>query len=147
MKKDVWISIKGTQHVNGETDTVELMTDGTLAQRNGRYYISYEESSETGMEGTRTLLKIEGEERVTLSRYGARRGQLIIEKGRRHLCNYDTGYGSMMIGIFSNEITSSLTDEGGEVYFQYSLDINSSLASENEVLINIRECKRDNELH
>ena len=119
----------------------------TVALAQGRLTIAGETYRLVDLPGTYTLSVSAGEERVTLSRYGARRGQLIIEKGRRHLCNYDTGYGSMMIGIFSNEITSSLTDEGGEVYFQYSLDINSSLASENEVLINIRECKRDNELH
>ena len=58
-----------------------------------------------------------------------------MEKGRRHQCVYDTGYGEMMIGVLGNQISSTLTDKGGNIQFKYSLDINTSLASENEVYI------------
>lgn len=46
----------------------------------------------------------------------------------------------MLIGVSGDRIVSRLTDQGGDLEFKYSLDINTSLASENEVFIKIKEC-------
>ena len=140
MKKDVMITIKGIQRSDGENDVVELFTMGRFYRKNGSYYISYDESEATGFEGAKTTLKVEQNDRVTMFRSGSMRSQLIIERGVRHQCNYDTGYGSITIGVLGDKIESSLTDEGGDIAFQYSLDVNTSLASENEVYINVKQC-------
>ena len=42
MKKDVLITVKGTQRVSGETDVTEMMTTGRFYRKNKLYYISYE---------------------------------------------------------------------------------------------------------
>uniref|UniRef100_UPI003989134D DUF1934 domain-containing protein n=1 Tax=Anaeromassilibacillus sp. SJQ-1 TaxID=3375419 RepID=UPI003989134D len=47
-----------------------------------------------------SVLKVEGNDKVTLMR-GAGSTRLVLENGKRHLCQYDTGYGNMMIGIFT----------------------------------------------
>lgn len=140
MKKDVMITIKGIQRSDGDKDVVELFTMGRFYRKNGSYYISYDESEATGFEGAKTTLKVEQDNRVTMFRSGSMRSQLIIERGVRHQCNYDTGYGSFTIGVLGDKIVSSLTDEGGDIEFQYSLDVNTSLASENEVHINVKQC-------
>lgn len=140
MKKDVFISIKGIQRVDGEEEIVELLTEGNLYKRNNSLYLSYDETEATGYEGSRTTLKLEDETRVTMRRRGAGTSQLIIEKGRRHQCCYGTDYGDLLIGVLGNQITSTLTEEGGSLQFKYSLDINTSLASENEVYIDVRAC-------
>ena len=46
MKKDVMIFIKGTQEVDGEKDTIELMTKGRYYKRRDVLYLSYEEMDE-----------------------------------------------------------------------------------------------------
>lgn len=143
MKKDVLISIKGISNVDGEEDVMELMTVGNLFVKDGKQIITYKESEATGFEGTTTMLELKGNSSVILKRRGANRSELIIEKGRRHLCHYDTGAGEIMIGVFSDSITNTLGETGGDVSFKYSLDINSSLASENEVYINVKECQRN----
>lgn len=142
MKKDVVIKIKGVQRTEDDSDIVELLTVGRFYRKNGDYYISYEESEATGFEGSRTTLKVEGEQKVTMLRSGTSSSQLIVEKGRRHQCHYDTGYGALTMGVSGDKIISNLSDEGGELNFQYTLDINASMASENEVFINVKECKR-----
>lgn len=142
MKKDVLISIKGISSIDGESDTMELTTLGNLFTKNGKQIICYKESEATGFAGTTTMLEVEGDNSVVLKRRGTNRSELIIEKGKRHLCHYDTGEGEIMIGVFSDSITNSLSDSGGDVSFKYSLDINSSLASENEVYINVKECQK-----
>jgi len=142
LKKDVIISIKGIYKTEGDKDVVELMTQGTYSRKDGCYYLQYQESEATGMDGVTTTLKIIDDSLVSLSRSGMQGTQLMVEKGKRHLCHYDTGYGNLMVGVNAAKIESSLNDEGGDLHFKYSLDINSSLASENEVFINIKECKR-----
>ncbi|TCL43037.1 MULTISPECIES: DUF1934 domain-containing protein [Oscillospiraceae] len=141
MKKDVLISIKGVQRVEGQEEVIELMTVGNLYKKKDSYYLSYEETEATGFGGSKTTLRLEQDGRVTMLRSGAYRSHLIVEKGRRHQCVYDTGYGEMMIGVLGNQISSTLTDKGGNIQFKYSLDINTSLASENEVYIDVKECK------
>lgn len=139
MKKDVIIEIRGVYRQEGDEDEIELFTTGSYYKRNGNYFIAYDESEATGFEGTRTLLKVESNDRVTLSRSGASKSQLIIERGVRHQCHYDTGYGAMTIGVSGDRIVSHLDDNGGRLEFAYSLDVNTLLASENAVYIHVRE--------
>ena len=77
MKKDVIIEIRGVYRQEGDEDEIELFTTGSYYKRNGNYFIAYDESEATGFEGTRTLLKVESNDRVTLSRSGASKSQLI----------------------------------------------------------------------
>ena len=52
MKKDVMIFIKGTQEVDGEKDTIELMTKGRYYKRRDVLYLSYDEMDEEDTEPT-----------------------------------------------------------------------------------------------
>ena len=62
MEKEVVISVKGIQTYEGTApDAVELVTKGRMAQEGESYTLSYQESELTGLEGTRTTLRIEGE--------------------------------------------------------------------------------------
>lgn len=139
MKKDVIIEIKGVYKQDGDQDEVELFTTGSYYKRNGHYYIAYDESEATGFEGAHTVLKVEDSDRVTLLRTGSAKSQLIVERGRRHQCFYDTGFGSMMIGVSGDRVVSELGDKGGRLEFAYSLDVNTTLASENSVCVLVRE--------
>ena len=44
MLKDVLINIKGTQGSGNEQDVIELTTDGRFGEKNGGFYITYDES-------------------------------------------------------------------------------------------------------
>ncbi|MBE6883382.1 MAG: DUF1934 domain-containing protein [Ruminococcaceae bacterium] len=139
MKKDVMIEITGIQKIDGESDCVELTTKGIFSKTHGNYYIRYEESELTGMENVTTVLKVEGNKRVTMTRSGNLRSQIIVEKGTRHQCLYDVGYDSWVLGVLGASIEPELNDDGGKLTFKYTLDINTMVTSENEVRINIRE--------
>lgn len=138
-KKNVLINIRGIyNYEDEEPDVVDLFTTGTCEKDNGNYIISYTESSATGFEGSETTLKVE-DNMVTMSRTGEAHTQLIIQKGVRHQCYYDVGFGEMMIGVNGHSIESSLDHQGGDLAFKYTLDVNSMLASENEMIVNIKE--------
>ena len=55
-------------------------------------------------------------------RFGKVPSQLIIEKGTRHLCHYETGYGAISLGVAADVIEHQLSDEGGKLKFSYTLD-------------------------
>ncbi len=143
MKKDVVITIKGIQTVDGEQDTVELTTLGSFYRKNETYYLTYLESEATGFAGQRTTLKLEDSHRVTMIRYGSAESSLVVEKGVRHQCQYDTGYGNLLIGVSGDDIQNQITDEGGSFHFKYTLDINTALASFNEIYVTVKAREND----
>ena len=136
MKKDAMIAIKGIYDMDGSRDTIELLTCGRFYRRNNSYWLSYDESETTGFEGHRTTLHIEPD-KVTMRRTGASESQLVVQKGKRHQCLYDTGFGAVTVGVSGRAVKSTLDDEGGMVDFSYSMDINTALTSENRVIIKV----------
>jgi uncharacterized beta-barrel protein YwiB (DUF1934 family) len=143
MQKNVLISIKGTVIPDGATpDVIELITEGRYLYKEGTGFISYKESETTGFDGVTTTLKVEGDRCVTLTRSGPASTRLILERGKRHLCQYETDVGQLLVGVSGCHILSRLDDGGGELTFNYALDINSSLISQNEVTISVREAQK-----
>ena len=142
MKKDVFIKIKGTQLTENDVDKTELFTQGNFYKRNGNYYIAYDETETTGYEGSRTTLKVEGDNKVTLIRTGNAKSHLIMQTGIRTVGYYGTIAGEIVIGVFADEVDSTLTDDGGDLHFSYSLDINSSKVSHNKVYVSVQPDKK-----
>ena len=121
---------------------VELMTRGSFVLKGGSYYVTYRETETTGYEGCTTTLKIAADgSRVAMLRFGKGGGagtQLLIEKGRRNLCHYETGFGSMTLGVTADEIDCQLTEKGGTARFAYLLDADSAeLVSRNRLEVTV----------
>ena len=140
MQENYLISIIGRQNVDGELGEVRVTTVGDYIKKNGKQYIVYKEYDENQTRPRTSILKVE-KDKMTMIRGDDDRTRLILENGKRHLCQYDTGYGNMMIGIFTSQLHSNLTDEGGRLEVRYTLDINSNLSSSNEILITIKEAE------
>ena len=150
LKEDYIIRIKSRieQRVEEPAETgekeecVELMTRGEFTLRGSSYYITYKETETTGYEGCTTTLKIAADgSRVAMLRFGKNGGastQLLIEKGRRNLCHYETGYGSLTLGVTADEILCNLTEKGGTVRFAYLLDADSAeMVSRNRLEVTV----------
>ena len=150
LKEDYIIRIKSRieQRVEEPADEdeneefVELMTRGDFVLRGSSYYITYQETETTGYAGCTTTLKIAADgSRVAMLRFGKKAGagtQLLIEKGKRNLCHYETGYGSMTLGVTADEIRCELTEKGGTVRFAYLLDADSAeLVSRNRLEVTV----------
>lgn len=141
MLKDVLIDIKSTQETENDRAVVEMTTVGQFVLEDDCYTIIYNEGEESGMQGSVTTLKVSGQNSVVLSRQGEYNSHMVIEKGARHLCHYETPYGGIMLGVSAEYITNALTDDGGALCFKYDVDINSSLATRNEIDIKVKESK------
>mgnify|MGYP000813198743 FL=1 len=123
---------------------VELMTRGNFVQRGNSYYIVYAETEATGYAGCTTTVRVSQDARlVSMTRFGKTSSQLIIEKGIRHLCHYETGYGSISLGVAADVIEHNLLPDGGELQFSYTLDSGAeTLISRNSVLITVEPLKK-----
>lgn len=131
LKEDYIIRIKSRieQHVKEPVEQeekeefVELMTRGQFVQKGGSYYITYKETEATGYEGCTTTVKVADDARkVSMLRFGKQTSQLVIEKGTRHLCHYETGYGAISLGVSADVIEHALDENGGKLQFSYTLD-------------------------
>ncbi len=139
MRKDVIIQINGCpKYDDSDGEAIELTTAGRLYRKNGSYYIIYKESELTGMEGVTTTLKVE-DKRITLMRNGLYPTQMVFEKGQRHFGVYRTEFGAMMVAISARDVRHSMTDSGGDLLIDYSIEIDSVLTGENLFKIKVKE--------
>ncbi|MBQ5711510.1 MAG: DUF1934 domain-containing protein, partial [Oscillospiraceae bacterium] len=84
MRKEVILTIRGTQYYEeGQPEVIELVTEGTLELVDGGWEIGYEESELTGLLGVHTTFRVE-EEKITLTRTGKLRSQMIFQIGVLH---------------------------------------------------------------
>ena len=104
MEEKYLITIKGTMEQDGQQESVELMTRGKFVQRNGAFYIVYEETEATGYAGCTTTVKLSSDARLVV------------------ICHYETGFGSVSLGVAADEIAPELSEAGGRLRFSYTLD-------------------------
>ncbi len=139
IREDHLIKVLGTQEGDGNKDSVSLVTKGEFVYRDGTFYITYKESDTTGFAGCTTTVKARDDgSRVSMIRFGPTPGQLTVEKGVRHICHYETGQGSLSLGLAADEIRCELNETGGELFFSYLLDFGAETLSKNSVRITVR---------
>lgn len=140
MKENYLISIIGDQVAESGEDQTSITTVGNYIKRGNKQYIIYRDY-EGGLlkDGVTSILKVDGEDCVTLIKNGSQQSRIILENGKRHYCSYQTEFGPLMLGIFTRNIKSDLSEKGGSLTVKYSLDINSALTSINEIYVNIKE--------
>ena len=120
MKKYI-ISINGFQQTVGDTDgeNVELITEGTFEYENSLYYIDYDESEATGLEGCHTSIEI-GADYLSIQRTGALTTDMLYIENRKTHSLYDTPYGRMMIGIYTKKLDIDIDENKCNITVKYS---------------------------
>ncbi len=137
--KDVIIMVKGTQdNGKGDSNLIELVTEGKFFKKGKQFVIVYSETQITGMDGTTTTVSIE-KDKVTLTREGSVNSQLVFEQGQKHVSYYDTVNGAFTIGVFTNAMNVDVNEHGGELMVDYLLQIDDASSGENNFYIKIRE--------
>ena len=126
MKQNVLLSIVGRQTYPGqEPDSIELVTAGTMEKIPGGWELSYQESDLTGLDGVLTTFRVE-QGKITLTREGRLRSQMIFQEGVRHESLYQMEFGALMMVVCAKKIVHELTQEGGTVDLVYSIEIEHS---------------------
>lgn len=138
--KDVIIKITGRQGLDGESDVIELATEGKLMEAEGKITLIYSESEPQGMEKTVTELAAE-KDQVVLKREGGISSEMVIRKGQRNNCFYVVPQGELVLGIYGEKIENNLTANGGTLKMIYTIDANGRTVSKNQVDIKVEEVK------
>ena len=139
MKDNFIISVTGIQTVDGDKETIKLTTAGEFTEENGVCTIRYKEYDNDNPDICfDNTVVLEGDI-VTVIRKGPAQSRLTLEKGRRHQCHYCTMYGDLMVGVYTSEVESTLTPQGGTLKASYTLDFNAGLVSKNEIYIKVTE--------
>lgn len=148
MKKHAIIEIKSTQKYDDtEDDSISLITEGMFYKKNDKYYIKYDESDMSGIEDTKTTLKLDGDV-VTLIRTGANPTQMIFKKDEHHVGLYNTVAGPYTLGVKTKEIKSNFNDLGGSLNLEYEIELNYQMSGYNTFNLKIKTDKEEtNELY
>ncbi|WP_425446247.1 DUF1934 domain-containing protein [Dethiothermospora halolimnae] len=136
--KEVTLRILGEQkHTDGEKNDIELTTLGKFYKKNDIYYIVYDESELSGMEGSTTTLKIEGS-KISMKRFGNNNSKLTFEQGKKHRTSYQTPYGNMLMEVVTRTVDLDISDKGkGNINLDYRLSIGGEVESRNRLSIKI----------
>ena len=118
-------------------DKIELETVGKFSERDGKFYIKYDETELTGFKNTSTMVKI-SQGNVLLSRFGDVESRMEFELGQKKLCNYNTSYGAIPVATELFELTNNLSKSGGNAKFSYTLDFNNEKFAVNTLDISVK---------
>lgn len=139
MRKKALITVIGRQNYNGDKDKIEMKTVGTIEHCDDSYIIRYDENIEDNSNPLKAKITIaKDESKVEMMKSGAYSSYLVIEKSKRHLCNYGTEYGDMLMGIFGKNVENNYNEDEGSFDFSYEIDVNGAVSSLNDVTIKYR---------
>lgn len=137
MESNVWIKLRGSQEIDGESDSYELITEGTYRKEDGKYIVSYEGSEITGYENTTTTLSVD-RDNVSMLRTGqSAPTQMIFEKGNKYTGQYETPFGFLYVGVITNDMNVDVDDDGGSIELDYYVQFNDNDMVKNALSVEI----------
>ncbi len=144
MTENYILTVTGSQTVDDNRDKVELQTSAAYVLKNRSRYITYNEYDAAKPEKVfRTTVKVDPKGIVTVMKGGDYSHHLILEKNKRYKFQYNTPYGALALGIYTEKVKIDLDDQGGEVYVKYTIDADAQLISTNELTLKIKEANHN----
>ena len=138
MKQDVLITLRGTQQYLGEkAESIELVTKGIMTSGRSKCAVSYTETSLTGTEGVVSTFFVSGKNRVVLTRTGPIQSKMIFDEGQKNESLYDLGFGALLITITAKQVSAEMTEQGGTIRIDYTVDVEQSTTSHNTYEITV----------
>lgn len=134
-EQNVLISIRGTQQDDdGQDQTMELTTAGTLRREAGAVCLTYVETEMTGMEGVRTTFRIE-DRRAVMVREGELQSTMTFVEGDRSESLYDLGFAAFLLRVTSRRVRSCIGDSEGWLELRYSVEMEGRLVANHDYRI------------
>lgn len=136
-KENATITLISRQLMDDDGDKIEFTTGGGFYLRDGKFYITYQEHADMGMGDSRILLKVEPET-ITMRRTGDFQTCMVYKLGEITEFIYRVPFGQLNLKIKTLEITNSLTESGGSLYFCYELFATGE-QTRNEITLTIKK--------
>ncbi|HAT4253698.1 TPA: DUF1934 domain-containing protein [Clostridium perfringens] len=119
MSKKAIISICSTQDI-GEKEKIEVVTVGEFSINGDEFIATYDETEISGMEGTKTTLKIK-DDKVVLHREGTTSTKMEFQKDNTQVALYNTPYGMLELKTSTKELDLDVNEKGGNISIKYHL--------------------------
>ena len=134
----VHLRVLNRQTLTGEEpQELELVTEAQYVYKNGNHYILYDESVLSGLDSSKTTLKI-SPGKVMIRRFGNQESVLQFEVGNRFVTQYPTPMGLFRIELTTQSLSAEVCEgPKGRVEIQYTMMMQSSIESRNEIIIEI----------
>jgi uncharacterized beta-barrel protein YwiB (DUF1934 family) len=114
----------------GDTNRMEMMTEGRFYKKDGVSCLEYEESDPLGIGGSTTLMMVTGR-LVSLIRQGHTTTHMVFSEGKKSYNVCKTPAGLMEMGIWPTDMELDIGEETGEITLQYELDIGGQFTGSN----------------
>ena len=144
MTKEVLLTISGL-HMDAFSDEpdeenvpIEVITPATYYLKNGKHYVLYDEVLEGMLGSIKNTIKITGDTKLEMRKSGIANTNMVFEKEKINVTQYDTPYGEMMIGVYTKDMKVDVTEDMIDVSIAYALDANGEKVADCNILVNIK---------
>lgn len=136
MKQKAIISVSSKQSIN-EEEVIEVVTPGDFYKKENYYYAVYEETELSGMNGTKTTLKI-GKDKFSLIRMGSTSAKMDFDKKNKNVSMYNTPYGTLELKIETKDLDIDIDDRGGNILVNYNMSLSGQTPYSTMLKVNIK---------
>lgn len=139
--KNIIIEIKSDiDQLDDENHRIEITSEGHAYMKNGSMYIVYQETEVSGMEGSKTMLKLQ-EDCITMTRFGSTNSKMVFDEKHPMSSLYKTPYGDFEMSIITEKLTSVFKKDTyeGHIEIIYSMVLEGVSNSQNHLKISVRE--------
>lgn len=117
-------------------EPISLMTTGTLMLDEEKAVVSYQETLDESLPPQTVLVTVK-DDQVTMIREGKYATQMVFARGQRYEGIYQTPFGEMDIAVFCTRLSYDLTEEGGEIFLVYQMDMNGQFAAMHQLHLEV----------
>lgn len=138
MEKEVCIRIESVQTgVDGTKETFVTTAEGSFFEKNGEYYVMFEEAVEDSGEVIKNRLQI-SEKGVLLRKSGACRWEMFFAKGDKRDSDYHTPFGVIPMSVETFELERQEEKEYMNLLIGYQLSSAGEMISNCKMNIEIK---------
>lgn len=142
MEKEVLVSIKGLQFVEGEgPNEVETINKGQYYIKDGKHYILFEEVMEEYKVPIKNMIKL-SDTTCSVNKKGPINVNMLFDREHKNMTNYVTPFGTILIGIDTHKMDLVISEDQIKVYIEYALEANYEHLSNCKLTIVIKSCSK-----
>lgn len=144
MTKEVLLTISGlhfdtvSETPDEENVPIEVITPATYYLKNGKHYVLYDEMVEGMLGSIKNTIKITGDSKLEMKKSGITNTNMVFEKEKINVTQYDTPYGAMMVGVYTKDMKVDVEEDNINVSIAYALDVDSEKVADCNIVMNIK---------
>ncbi len=118
----------------------EMTVEGKLKESLGKVELKYDEPEISGLGATAAVFafSLDSPELVTMMRSGMVSTALVFERGRSHICAYNTPLVPFEVGVHTFKIKNALLTDG-TIFIDYAVQLRGADAERCKLSVSVKE--------